>query len=54
MTVNARANRGGVAVNNFKQALHLSVATAEGHEFICKGEIGHMGIGLYLKSWVIL
>ncbi len=40
-------------VNSFKQALHLSVATAEDHDVVSVGEVGHMDVGSNLNPWVI-
>ncbi len=42
--VNAHTDCGGIAVNSSKQALHLSVATAEDHNVVGKVEAGHMGV----------
>ncbi len=44
----------GVAINSFKQALHLAVAAAEYYEIVGIGEIRHMGVSSNLNPWVIL
>ncbi len=36
---------GGVAINSFKQTLHLYIATAEYYDVVSVGEVGHMYIG---------
>ncbi len=48
------ADCGGVVVNIFKQAVHLSVATAEDHDVVGIGEVGHMGFGSNLIQGPIL
>ncbi len=49
--VNAHTDSGGVAMDSFKQALCLAVATAVGYDVVGKGDVvGHMGIG---HPWVI-
>ncbi len=50
--VNVHADCGGVEVNIFKQALHLSVATAEDHDVVGRGEVGHVDFGSNLNPWV--
>ncbi len=52
--VNVHADCGGVVVNSFKQALHISVATTQGHDVTGIGEVGHMGVGSNLNPWVIM
>ncbi len=52
--VNAHAYCGGVAINSFKQALHLAVATAEYNDVFGIGEVGQMEVRSNLNSWVIL
>ncbi len=44
---------GGVAVNHFKHALHLAVATVEDHDFVGINEVGHMGVGSNSNPWAI-
>ncbi len=41
---------GGVAINSFKQALHMAESTAEYHDVIGIGEVGHMEVGSHLKT----
>ncbi len=41
-------------INSFKQALHLTVATAEYNGVVGIGEIGHMDVSSNLNPWVIL
>ncbi len=52
--VNAHTKCGDVAVNSFKQALHLSVAYAVNHNVVGSGKVGHMDVGLNRNPWVIL
>ncbi len=40
------ANCGGAVVNSFKQAVHLSIATAEDHDVVGIGEVGYMDTSL--------
>ncbi len=44
----------GVAINKFKQALHLAVAAAEFHDFVSIGEVGHTDVGSNVNPWVML
>ncbi len=48
----AHAHCGGVVINNFKQALHLAVATAEYNDVVGIGEVGHMVDEKY--AWINL
>ncbi len=48
------AHCGGVAINSFKQALHLAVVTAEYNKVIGIGEVGHMDVGSNRTPSVIL
>ncbi len=43
-----------MAINSFKQALPLAVATAEYFDVVGIGEVGHMDVGSNLNPWVIL
>ncbi len=43
--VNAKTDCWCVAVNTFKQALHLFVAAAQNHNVIGIGEVGHINVG---------
>ncbi len=52
--VNAHAYCDGVAINSFKQALYLAVATAENHDVVGIGEFGHMDVDSNLNPWEIL
>ncbi len=52
--VNAHTYCGGVAVNRFKQALHLSVAAARDQDIVGIGEVRHSDVGTKRNPWVIL
>ncbi len=52
--VNAHAYCGGVAINSFKQVLHLAVAAAEYYDGVGIGEVGHMDVSSNLNPWVVL
>ncbi len=43
-----------MAINGFKQALNLAVATAEDYDVVGIGEVGHMDVSSNLNPWVIL
>ncbi len=43
-----------MAINGFKQALHLSVATAVDHDAVGLGEVGYMDLASNLSPWAIL
>ncbi len=43
-----------MAINSFKQAVHLAVATAEYYNVVGIGEVGHMDVSSNLNPWVIL
>ncbi len=43
-----------MAVSNFKQALQLSLATAQDRDVVGIGEVGHINVGSNLNPWVIL
>ncbi len=41
-----------MAVNSFKLALHLAEATADDHDVVSIGEVGHMKVSSNLNPWV--
>ncbi len=43
-----------MAINSFKQALHLAVAAAEDYDVVGIGEVRHMDGSPNLNPWVIL
>ncbi len=53
-SANAHANCCNMMVNCFKQALCLAIATAEDHDVVGTGELGHMDVGSHLNPWVTL
>ncbi len=42
-----------MAINSFKQALHLPVATAQDYDVFGIGEVGRMDVCFSLNSWII-
>ncbi len=52
--VNAHTDCGGVAINSYKQALHLNVATADYYDVFGIGEVRHLDVGSNQNPWLIL
>ncbi len=52
--INAHINCGGVAVNSFKQALHLFVAGAQGHNTVGVSEVKCIDVRTNLNQKVTL